>query len=204
MPDDLPADEAAPLLCAGITVFNSLRNSGARAAATPLPSRELAASDISASSMPARWVFARSRSARGGDKEVLAKKLGAHSTSTRTRVIPRKSLQKLGGADIVLATAPDSKSMSALVNGWPRHDGTLSWSEPGLILSNVTPFNSSWGARPCADGLGHRAQRFRGHAAVQFVVSGVRPMIERYPLEKAADAYQQMISGKARFRVVLT
>ncbi len=201
MPDDLPADEAAPLLCAGITVFNALRNSGARAG-------DLVAVQGIGGLGHLGIQFARQMGfrtvaiGRGGDKQPLAKKLGAHEYIDTSAGDPAAALQKMGGAHVVLATAPDSKSMSALVDGLvPR--GTLLVIGAGLEALTVTPLQLIFGSksvRGWASGTARDSQD-----TLEFsVISGVRPMIERYPLEKAAEAYQQMISGKARFRVVLT
>jgi len=111
-------------------------------------------------------------------------------------------LQKLGGANLILATAPDSKSISALVDGLgPR--GVLLVVGAGLEALNVTPLQLIAGSktvRGWASGHARDSQDTLEFSSL----SGVRPMIERYPLEKAADAYQQMITGKARFRVVIT
>ena len=201
IPDDLPAVEAAPLLCAGITVFNALRNSGARAGDL------VAVQGIGGLGhlgiQYARQIGFRTVAiGRGGDKQVLAKKLGAHEYVDTSTGDPSEALQKLGGAHVVLATAPDSKSMSALVNGLGPN-GTLMVIGAGLESLTVTPLQLIGGSksiRGWASGTARDSQD-----TLEFsVVSGVRPMIERYPLEKAADAYQQMISGKARFRVVLT
>jgi alcohol dehydrogenase/propanol-preferring alcohol dehydrogenase len=201
MPDDLPADEAAPLMCAGITVFNALRNSGARGGDL------VAVQGIGGLGhlgiQYARQIGFRTVAiGRGGDKQVLAKKLGAHEYIDTSAGDPAAALQKLGGAHVVLATAPDSKSMSALVNGLGPN-GTLIVVGAGMESLNVTPLQLIGGSksvRGWASGTARDSQD-----TLEFsVVSGVRPMIERYPLEKAAEAYQQMISGKARFRVVLT
>jgi len=201
MPDDLPSDEAAPLLCAGITVFNALRNSGARAGdlVAVLGIGGLGHLGIQyARQMGFRTVAI----GRGGDKQALAKKLGAHQYIDTNAGDPSDALQKLGGAHVVLATAPDSKSMSALVNGLGPN-GTLIVVGAGMDSLNVTPLQLIGGSktvRGWASGTARDSQD-----TLEFsVISAVRPMIERYPLEKAAEAYQQMISGKARFRVVLT
>src|ERR1700751_1258956 len=115
MPDDLPADEAAPLLCAGITVFNALRNAGAR-------SGELVAVQGIGGLGHLGIQYARQMGfrtvaiGRGGDKQALAEKLGAHQYLDNSAGPPAQALQKLGGARVILATAPDSKSMSELVD----------------------------------------------------------------------------------------
>lgn len=201
MPDDLPADEAAPLLCAGITVFNALRNSGARAGDL-VAVQGIGGLGHLGIQYARQMGFHTVAIGRGGDKQPLAKRLGAHEYIDTSAGDPAAALQKMGGAHIVLATAPDSKSMSAVVNGLAPN-GTLIVVGAGMESLNVTPLQLIGGSksvRGWASGTARDSQD-----ALEFsVLSGVRPMIERYPLEKAADAYQQMISGKARFRVVLT
>jgi len=201
MPDDLPADEAAPLLCAGITVFNALRNSGARAGDL-VAVQGIGGLGHLGIQYARQMGFRTVAIGRGGDKQALAKKLGAHEYVDTSAGDPAEALQKLGGAHVVLATAPDSKSMSALVNGLgPR--GALIVVGAGMDSLNVTPLQLIGGSktvRGWASGTARDSQDTLEFSAF----SGVRPMIERYPLEKAAEAYQQMISGKARFRVVLT
>jgi len=201
MPDDLPADEAAPLLCAGITVYNALRNTAARAGdlVAVLGIGGLGHLGIQfARQMGFRTVAI----GRGGDKQPLAKQLGAHEYIDTSAGDPAQALQKLGGASVVLATAPDSKSMSALVNGLGPN-GTLIIVGASFESLSVTPVQLIFGnksIRGWASGTARDSQDTLEFSAF----SGVRPMIERYPLEKAAEAYEQMISGKARFRVVLT
>ena len=201
MPDDLPADEAAPLMCAGITVFNALRNSGARAGDL-VAVQGIGGLGHLGIQYARQMGFRTFAIGRGGDKQALAKKLGAHQYVDTNAGDPSEALQKVGGAHVVLATAPDSKSMSALVNGLGPN-GTLIVVGAGMDSLNVTPLQLIMGSktvRGWASGTARDSQD-----TLEFsVISGVRPMIERYPLEKAADAYQQMISGKARFRVVLT
>jgi D-arabinose 1-dehydrogenase-like Zn-dependent alcohol dehydrogenase len=201
MPDDLPADEAAPLLCAGITVYNALRNSGVRGG-------DLVAVQGIGGLGHLGIQFARQMGfrtiaiGRGADKQALAKELGAHDYIDNSAGPPAQALQKLGGAHVILATAPDSKSMSALVDGLgPR--GTLMIIGAGMESLTVTPIQLIFGSRSIrgwASGTAKDSQDTLEFSAL----SGVRPMIERYPLEKAAEAYDQMISGRARFRVVVT
>jgi len=201
MPDDLPADEAAPLLCAGITVFNALRNSGARAGDL-VAVQGIGGLGHLGIQYARQMGFRTVAIGRGGDKQPLAKQLGAHEYIDTSAGDPAAALQKMGGANVVLATAPDSKSMSALVDGLaPR--GTLMVIGAGLESLTVTPVQLIFGSksvRGWASGTARDSQDTLEFSAL----NGVRPMIERYPLEKAAEAYQQMISGKARFRVVLT
>jgi D-arabinose 1-dehydrogenase-like Zn-dependent alcohol dehydrogenase len=201
MPDDLASDEAAPLLCAGITVYNALRNSGARGGDL-VAVQGIGGLGHLGIQYARQLGFRTIAIGRGGDKQALAKKLGAHEYIDTSAGDPAQDLQKMGGAHVILATAPDSKSVSALVNGLgPR--GTLMVVGAGLEALSVTPLQLIPGSktvRGWASGTARDSQDTLEFSAF----SGVRPMIERYPLEKAAEAYQQMISGKARFRVVLT
>ena len=201
IPDDIPAAEAAPLLCAGITVFNALRNSGAR------PGDRVAVQGIGGLGhlgiQYARQMGFRTLAiGRGKDKEALARKLGAHRYVDTAAGDPSPELQKFGGARVILATAPDSKSMSALVNGLSRN-GKLVVVGAGFDPLTVTPIQLIGGRlslQGWASGIATDSED-----TLQFsALSGVRPMIEKFPLEKAAEAYEQMISGRARFRVVLT
>lgn len=201
MPDDLPSDEAAPLMCAGITVYNALRNTGARAGDL-VAVQGIGGLGHLGIQYARQMGFRTVAIGRGGDKQPLAKKLGAHEYIDTGAGDPAQALQKLGGAHVILATAPDSKSMSALVNGLGPN-GTLMIVGAGMESLSVTPVQLIFGnksVRGWASGTARDSQDTLEFSSF----SGVRPMIERYPLEKAAEAYQQMISGKARFRVVLT
>ncbi len=201
MPDDLPADEAAPLLCAGITVYNALRNSGARGGDL-VAVQGIGGLGHLGIQYARQMGFRTVAIGRGGDKQALAKKLGAHEYVDTSAGPPAEALQKLGGAHVILATAPDSKSMSALVDGLGPN-GTLMIVGAGFDSLTVTPIQLISGiktVRGWASGTARDSQDTLEFSAF----TGVRPMIERYPLEKAAEAYSQMISGKARFRVVLT
>jgi D-arabinose 1-dehydrogenase-like Zn-dependent alcohol dehydrogenase len=201
MPDDLPADEAAPLLCAGITVYNSLRNSGARAGDL-VAVQGIGGLGHLGIQYARQMGFHTVAIGRGGEKQALAKKLGAHAYVDTSAGPPAQALQKMGGAHVILATAPDSKSMSAVVDGLGPN-GTLMIVGAGFESLTVTPLQLIGGKksiRGWASGTAKDSQDTLEFSAL----SGVRPMIERYPLEKAAEAYDQMISGRARFRVVLT
>jgi D-arabinose 1-dehydrogenase-like Zn-dependent alcohol dehydrogenase len=201
MPDDLPADEAAPLMCAGITVFNAMRNAGMR-------SGDLVAVQGIGGLGHLGIQYARQMGfrtvaiGRGGDKKELATKLGAHEYIDSGAGDPAQTLQKLGGANLILATAPDSKSMSDLVNGLgPR--GTLLIVGASTDPLTITPLQLIFGSKRIqgwASGTAKDSEDTLRFSAL----SGVRPMIERYPLAKAAEAYEQMLSGRARFRAVLT
>jgi D-arabinose 1-dehydrogenase-like Zn-dependent alcohol dehydrogenase len=201
MPDDLAADEAAPLLCAGITVYNALRNSGARGG-------ELVAIQGIGGLGHLGIQYARQLGfrtvaiGRGADKQALAKKLGAHEYVDTSASAPAEELQKLGGARVILATAPDSKSMSALVDGLGGN-GKMLIVGAGFESLTVTPLQLI-GGRKTIQGWASGTAKDSEDTLRFSSLTGIRPMIERYPLEKAADAYNQMITGKARFRVVLT
>jgi D-arabinose 1-dehydrogenase-like Zn-dependent alcohol dehydrogenase len=201
IPEDLAADEAAPLLCAGITVYNALRNSGARAGDL-VAVQGIGGLGHLGIQYARQMGFRTVAIGRGGDKKPLAQRLGAHEYIDTSAGAPAEALQKLGGAHVVLATAPDSKSMSALIDGLGPN-GTLMVVGAGFESLTVTPLqliSGSKSIRGWASGTARDSQD-----ALEFsALSGVRPMIERYPLEKAAEAYDQMISGRARFRVVLT
>ncbi len=200
IPDDLAADQAAPLLCAGVTVYNSLRNSGARAGDL-VAVQGIGGLGHLGIQYARQMGFRTVAIGRGGDKAPLARKLGAHEYVDTSAGAPAEALQKLGGARVILATAPDSKSMSALVDGLAGN-GKLLIVGAGPEPLSVTPLQLIGGRRSIQGWPGGTAKDSQD--TMQFsALTGVRPMIERYPLEKAADAYQQMMSGKARFRVVL-
>ncbi len=203
MPDDLPAAEAAPLMCAGLTVFNALRNSGARAGDL------VAVQGIGGLGhlgiQYARWMGFRTVAVGRGkdkDKEALARKLGAHEYIDTGARAPAEGLQRLGGARVILATAPDSKSISALVDGLAGN-GNLLVVGAGFESLTVTPLQLI-GGRKSIHGWASGTPKDSEDTLRFSSLTGVRPMIERYPLEKAAEAFEQMISGRARFRVVLT
>jgi D-arabinose 1-dehydrogenase-like Zn-dependent alcohol dehydrogenase len=201
IPDDLPAAEAAPLLCAGITVYNSLRHSGAT-------SGDLVAVQGIGGLGHLGVQYARQMGfrtfaiGRGKDKEALARKLGASHYIDTGAGDPAKELQKFGGAKVILATAPDSKAISSVIDGLAANGRLLVVGASGDSLS-VTPIQLIRGRSSLQGWASGTAPD--SEDTMQFsALSGVRPMIEKYPLEKAAEAYDQMISGRARFRVVLT
>ncbi len=201
MPDDLPADEGAPLLCAGITVFNALRNSGARVGDL-VAVQGIGGLGHLGIQYARQMGFRTVAIGRGKDKQPLSEKLGAHEYVDTGSAVPAEALQKLGGARVILATAPDSKSMSALVDGLAGN-GKLVIVGAGLDSLTVTPLQLI-GGRKSIQGWASGTAKDSEDTLRFSSLSGVRPMIERYPLAKAAEAYDQMISGRARFRVVLT
>ncbi len=201
MPGDLMADEAAPLLCAGITVYNSLRNAGARAGDL-VAVQGIGGLGHLGIQYARQMGFRTVAIGRGGDKEPLARKLGAHEYVDTGAAAPAETLQKLGGARVILATAPDSKSISALVDGLaPNGKLVIVGASPEPLT--ITPLQLI-GARRSIQGWPSGSAKDSEDTMQFSVLTGVRPMIERYPLDRAADAYDQMISGRARFRVVLT
>jgi len=201
IPDDLPADQAAPLLCAGITVYNSLRNSGARGGDL-VAVQGIGGLGHLGIQYARQMGFRTVAIGRGGDKGPLARKLGAHEYVDTSAGAPAEALQKLGGARVILATAPDSKAISPLVDGLAAN-GKLVIVGASPEPLTITPLQLI-GARRSIQGWPSGTAKDSEDTMQFSALTGVRPMIERYPLEKAADAYQQMISGKARFRVVLT
>jgi D-arabinose 1-dehydrogenase-like Zn-dependent alcohol dehydrogenase len=200
MPDDLPADEASPLLCAGITVFNSLRNSGARGGDL-VAVQGIGGLGHLGIQYARQMGFRTVAIGRGKDKQALAQKLGAHEYVDTSAGAPAEALQKLGGACVILATAPDSKSISTLVDGLAGN-GKLLIVGAGFESLTVTPLQLI-GGRKALQGWPSGTAKDSEDTLRFSSLSGVRPMIERYPLEKVAEAYDQMISGRARFRVVL-
>ena len=200
MPDGLDFAEAAPLLCAGITTFNALRHSDA------LPGDLVAVQGLGGLGhlgiqYANKMGFETVAIGRGSDKAGFAEKLGAHHYIDTNAGDPSAALQKLGGAKTILATAPDSKSMSALVGGLAV-DGTLLVIGVGPDNIEVSPVPLVMGRRT-VKGWPSGTATDSEDAMRLAALSGIRPMIETFPLAEAAAAYDRMTSGKARFRVVL-
>lgn len=199
IPDNLAAPDAGPLLCAGITVYNALRNSGGRAGNT-VAVQGIGGLGHLGVQYARQMGFRTIAIGRGPDKAPLAKKLGAHEYIDSSAATA--ALQNLGGADVILATAPDSKSMSMLMDGIGPNGKLLIVGADAQPLS-ITPLQLITGRHTVAGWASGTAKD--SEDTMQFsALTGVRPMIEKYPLEKAAEAYQQMITGRARFRAVLT
>jgi D-arabinose 1-dehydrogenase-like Zn-dependent alcohol dehydrogenase len=200
VPDDLSPVEAAPLMCAGITTYNALRNSGARGGDV-VAVLGLGGLGHLGVQYAVKMGFKTIGIARGKDKEPLAKKIGAHHYIDSQSQDPAAELQKLGGAKVILATVTDGGAMSA-VQGGLGLNGTL------LVVGAAQSLTIS----PVVLILGQRSIKgwYSGNAAdsqdtLKFsVLSGVRSMNETYPLARVAEAYDRMMSGQARFRVVLT
>jgi D-arabinose 1-dehydrogenase-like Zn-dependent alcohol dehydrogenase len=201
LPDELPAEEAAPLLCAGITTFNSLRNSGARAGDL-VAVQGIGGLGHLGIQYASKMGFTTVAVGRGKDKAPLAKTLGAVHYIDAAAASPAEELQRLGGARVILATAPDGKGISSLVDGLGVNGKLLIVAAPGdaVAVNVVTLIMKRASVQGWPSGTATDSEdtlRFS-------TLAGVRPMIERYPLARANEAYQQMISGKARFRAVLT
>jgi D-arabinose 1-dehydrogenase-like Zn-dependent alcohol dehydrogenase len=201
IPEGLSDVEAAPLLCAGVTTYNALRHSGA------LPGDLVAVLGVGGLGhlgiqFASKFGYRVAAIGRGSENAALAKKLGANVYIDSTATKAAEELQKLGGAQVILATAPSSKAMSELIDGLGPN-GKLMVVGATFDPIEVTPVQLITGSRTIqgwASGTPTDSEdtlRFSG-------LSGVRPMIETFPLEKAAEAYARMLSGKAEFRVVLT
>jgi D-arabinose 1-dehydrogenase-like Zn-dependent alcohol dehydrogenase len=200
IPEQLSFTEAAPLLCAGITTFNALRHSGAR------PGDLVAVQGLGGLGhlgiqYANKMGFETVAIGRGEDKKDFATKLGAHHYIDTNAANPADALQKLGGATTILATAPDSKSMTPLVGGLGV-DGTLMVVGVGPDNIEVSPGEIVM-ARRSVRGWPSGTATDSEDAMRLAALSGIRPMIEVFPLTEAPAAFERMISGKARFRVVL-
>jgi D-arabinose 1-dehydrogenase-like Zn-dependent alcohol dehydrogenase len=201
IPDGLDPAEAAPLLCAGVTTFNSLRHSGA------LPGDLVAVQGIGGLGhlgiqFANKFGYKVAAIGRRPENAALAKKLGAHVYIDSAATKPAEALQDLGGAKVILATAPSSQAMTEVIDGLAPN-GTLLVVGAAFDPIQVTPLQLISGVRRIqgwASGTATDSEDTLRFAAL----TGVRPMIETYPLEKAGDAYDRMMSGKAQFRVVLT
>jgi D-arabinose 1-dehydrogenase-like Zn-dependent alcohol dehydrogenase len=201
IPENLSDVDAGPLLCAGITTFNALRHSGA------LPGDLVAVSGIGGLGhlgiqFANKFGYKVAAIGRGSDKAALAKKLGAtlYIDSKATNAV--EELKKLGGARVILATAPSSKAMSELIDGLGPN-GKLVVVGAAAEPIEVTPIQLISGSRTI-QGWSSGTPTDSEDTLRFAELSGVRPMTETFPLEKAAEAYARMMSGKAKFRVVLT
>jgi D-arabinose 1-dehydrogenase-like Zn-dependent alcohol dehydrogenase len=201
IPETLGIADAAPLLCAGVTTFDSLRRSGA------LPGDLVAVQGIGGLGhlgiqFANRFGYRVAAISRGSENAVLAKKLGAHVYIDTQVSNPAKELQKLGGAQIILATAPNAKSMSEMIEGLGPN-GKLIVAGAAFDAIEVTPLqliSGSRGLRGWVSGTPTDSED-----TLRFCeLTDVCPMIETYPLERAGEAYARMMSGHAQYRVVLT
>ncbi len=201
VPESLSVAEAAPLLCAGITTYNALRHSGA------FPGDLVAVQGIGGLGhlgvqFANKFGYKVAAIGRGPENATLAKKLGAAVYIDSQATNAAQELQKLGGAKVILATAPNSKAMSELIDGLGPN-GKLMVVGATFDPIEVTPLQLIFGTKAIqgwASGIPTDSEDTLRFAEL----TGVRPMIETYPLERAAEAYDRMMSGKAEFRVVLT
>jgi D-arabinose 1-dehydrogenase-like Zn-dependent alcohol dehydrogenase len=201
IPENLSDVDAAPLLCAGITTYNALRHSGA------MPGDLVAVLGIGGLGhlgiqFANKFGYKVAAVGRGSESAVIAKKLGASVYIDNKVNNAAEELQKLGGAQVILATAPSSKAMSEVIDGLGPN-GKLMVVGAAMEPIEVTPVQLINGSRTIqgwASGTPTDAEETLRFADL----TGVRPMIETYPLEKAAEAYARMMSGNAQFRVVLT
>jgi propanol-preferring alcohol dehydrogenase len=201
IPDDLSAVDAAPLLCAGLTTFSALRNSPAKAGdlVGVLGIGGLGHLGV----QYARHMgFEVAAIGRGADKAELAKKLGAHHYIDSSSVDPGQALQDLGGAALVIATASGGKAVAQIVKGLrPRGKIIALGATPDPI--EVSTADLIFASRSIEGAL--TGDPATGDATLKFsVLAGVAAMVETMPLEKAPEAYARMMSGKVRFRMVLT
>jgi D-arabinose 1-dehydrogenase-like Zn-dependent alcohol dehydrogenase len=200
IPEALDAVQAAPLLCAGITTFNALRNSGARAGAV-VAIQGIGGLGHLGVQFANRMGFHTVAIARGRDKGNLARDLGAHVYVDSETQDPAKELMALGGAKVILATATSGKAMTPLIDGLGV-DGTLivlGASPEPIEVNSFHVIGERRGVRGWPSGTSVDSEDTMRFSAL----TGVAAMIETYPLARAAEAYQRMLSGKARFRVVI-
>lgn len=201
MPESLDPIEAAPLLCAGITTYNALRHSGARAGecVAVLGIGGLGHLGIQ---FAHKFGFRTVAISRGAENAALARKLGASVYIDSTAERAAEALQRLGGARVILSTAPNSKAITELIDGLAPN-GTLIVVGVDAAPIEVSPLQLIGGSRSIqgwASGTPSDSEDTLRFAEL----SGVRPMVETFALEKVAEAYARMMSGKAQYRVVLT
>ena len=201
IPEGLSAADAAPLMCAGVTTFNSLRHAGAR------PGDLVAVLGIGGLGhlgvqFAAKAGYRTVAIARGKDKEPLARRLGAHHYVDSQSQDPAEELTRLGGARVILATVTSGKAMTATIGGLAV-DGKLVVLGAAHEPLEVTALALIGGRRSIAGWPSGRSIDSQDTMAFS-VLTGVRSMNELFPLDRAAEAYDRMMSGKARFRMVLT
>ena len=200
MPDDLPAEEAAPMMCAGVTTFNALRRSGARAGGL-VAVLGIGGLGHLGVQFAVRLGFETVAVARGKEKEDLARRLGAHHYVDSEAEDVAAALSRLGGAAAILATVTSASAMTAAFGGLGVRGRMIVVGASGEQLT-VTPGQLIGGNRSIhghASGTSMDSQDTLAFSAL----TGVRPMIETMPLEHAVEAYARMMSNKARFRIVL-
>jgi len=199
IPDGLDAAETGPLLCAGVTTYNALRNSGARAGDT-VAVQGIGGLGHLAIQYAARMGFRTVALSNGADKQELARQLGAHEYVDTQKVNAAEGLQKLGGADLVLATAPNSAAIANTLGGLKPRGKLL------IVAASFEPLQVSalsllsgktiagWPSGSSID----------SEETIAFsALSDVRPRIEKFPLERAEEAFGKVMANKVRFRAVL-
>jgi D-arabinose 1-dehydrogenase-like Zn-dependent alcohol dehydrogenase len=200
IPDRIKATDAGPLLCAGITTYNALRNSGSR------PGDTVAIQGIGglghlAIQYAAKMGFHTIAVSRGADKEELARQLGAHDYVDTQKEPAAAALQKLGGADLVLATAPNSGAIASTVDGLKPRGKLLIVAAPFEPLSiSALALLSGKTVAGWPSGSAIDSEDTMNFSAI----SGVRPRVEVFKLEQAEQAYAKMMANTVRFRAVLT
>ena len=192
IPDELSATEAAPMMCAGITTYNALRNSGARAGGLGHLGIQFAV----------KMGFKTIAIARGKDKEEIVRKLGARVYIDSKSQNPVEELVKLGGAKIILGTVPSGKAMSEVLGGLAINGKLIMIGASDEPLE-VSPIFFLSGRRSVAGWPAGTSIDSQDTLSFS-VLSGVRSMNEVFPLDRASEAYDLMMSGKARYRAVLT
>ena len=199
MPAGLDPVDAGPLMCAGVTTYNSLRNSGAR------PGDTVAVQGIGglghlAIQYAARMGFRTVAISRGADKEALARELGAHEYVDTEKSSAGEGLKKLGGADLVLATAPNSEAIAATLDGLKARGKLLIVAAPFEPLS-VSAFGLLSGKTIAGWPSG---SAFDSEETMAFsVLSGVKPRVEVFTLEQVDEAFTRMMENRVRFRAVI-
>jgi D-arabinose 1-dehydrogenase-like Zn-dependent alcohol dehydrogenase len=201
LPDSLKAIDAAPLLCAGVTTYNALRNAALRSGDL-VAVQGIGGLGHLGIQFARRMGFRTVAIARGPEKGKLATELGAISYIDAQTEDPAAALQRMGGAKVILATAASARSMGPLIAGLaPRGRLIVVGASPEPI--QVDPLQLIFGARSLEGSLTGTAIDIEDTLAFS-VLQNVRPMIETVPLERAAEAYARMMRGYARFRIVLT
>jgi D-arabinose 1-dehydrogenase-like Zn-dependent alcohol dehydrogenase len=201
LPDDLSFEDAAPLMCAGVTTFNGLRESGVRAGGVVAVLGVGGLGHLGVQ-FAAKLGFHTVAIARGTEKEPLARELGAHDYIDSTAGDVAAELQKLGGADVVLATVTNADAMAATVGGLAP-GGRLVVLGASMDPMPVPPAALIGGENVIAGHASGTSQDSEDTLAFS-ARTGVRPRIETVDLADAASAYQKMMAGDARFRMVLT
>ncbi|NBC25543.1 MAG: alcohol dehydrogenase catalytic domain-containing protein [Bacteroidetes bacterium] len=200
VPDDLSSEEAAPLLCAGITTFNSLKHTGAQAGDL-VAVQGIGGLGHLALQYAAKMGFETVAISTSDDKEQLAKDLGAHHFINAKKQNAVEELQKLGGARVIVATAPNTDIIGEIAGGLGLEGNLLVLAATGETFE-VSPFTLIMGRKQVSGWPSGTAKD--SEDTLNFSsMTGTKPMIETYPLDKVNEAYDRMINNEARFRVVL-